>query len=135
LLRHMRPQMQIISRSTLERNAWTLHRAGADFVMSSAMMGANMIMNLLKRANVLMVAEGLNIVSMKVPPTLAGRRLADTSIRQDTGCRVIAVVEHGRMRVNPDPHLPLPADAEILIVGNMDAEERFIRKYQVDASA
>ncbi len=129
LLRHMRPQMQIISRSTLERNVSTLHRAGADFVMSSSMMAANMIMNLLKRANVLMVAEGLNIVSLKIPPALAGKKLADTTIRRDTGCRVIAVVQHGQMRVNPDPHLPLPADAEMLIIGTMEAEERFLEKY------
>lgn len=128
-LRHMRPQMQIISRSTLERNVVTLHRAGADFVMSSSMMAANMIMNLLKRANVLMVAEGLNIISMKVPPALAGKKLTDTTIRRDTGCRVIAVVQHGHMRVNPDPNLPLPTNAEILIIGTMEAEERFLEKY------
>src|SRR5690606_24673609 len=118
------PQMQIICRSTLERNVGTMHRAGADFVLSSSMMAANMIMNLLKRANVLMVAEGLNIVSMNVPPSLAGRKLSQTSIREDTGCRVIAVVQHGKMRVNPDPNLPLPADAEILIIGTVEAEER-----------
>lgn len=129
LLRHMRPQMQIICRSTLERNVSTMHRAGADFVLSSSMMAANMIMNLLKRANVLMVAEGLNIVSMPVPPSLAGKKLAQTSIREETGCRIIAVVEHGKMRVNPDPHLPLPADAQILIIGTVEAEEKFLEKY------
>src|SRR5690242_8960245 len=37
--RHLRPEMQIISRATLERHGATLQRAGADFVMSYASMG------------------------------------------------------------------------------------------------
>jgi len=41
--RHLRPDIQIISRATLERHIPTLHRAGADFVMSYASMGANAI--------------------------------------------------------------------------------------------
>jgi Trk K+ transport system NAD-binding subunit len=46
--RRLRPDIQIISRSTLDRNIDTLHRAGADFVMSYASMGANAIFNLLR---------------------------------------------------------------------------------------
>lgn len=37
----------------LERNVATLHRAGADFVLSYASMGANTILNFLGRASVL----------------------------------------------------------------------------------
>jgi Trk K+ transport system NAD-binding subunit len=58
--RHLRPDVQIISRATLERHVPTLHRAGADFVMSYASMGANAIWNLLQRNDVLMVTEGLH---------------------------------------------------------------------------
>ena len=38
--RRLRPDVQIISRATLERNVATLHRAGADIVMSYASMAA-----------------------------------------------------------------------------------------------
>ena len=37
--RRLNPEIQIISRVTQERNIATLHRAGADFVMSYASMG------------------------------------------------------------------------------------------------
>ena len=53
--RRLRPDMQIISRATLERNVSTLHRAGADFVMSYASMGANTILNVLEKGDVVML--------------------------------------------------------------------------------
>ncbi|MGB6031713.1 MAG: NAD-binding protein, partial [Bacteroidota bacterium] len=46
--RHLRPDIQIITRATLERNVQILHRAGCDFVMSYASMGANIIVNILR---------------------------------------------------------------------------------------
>ena len=57
--RRLRPDIQIISRATRERNVSTLHRAGADFVLSYASMGATTIFNYLRRAGVVVIAEGL----------------------------------------------------------------------------
>ncbi len=62
--RRLREDIEIIARSVLNRNVSTLHRAGADFVLSYASMGANAIFNVLKRGEVLMVAEGLNVFAM-----------------------------------------------------------------------
>jgi voltage-gated potassium channel len=129
LLRHLRPDIEIIARCTLERNVPTLHRAGADFALSMASMGATMIMNLLKRTNILMVAEGLNIVSMPIPPTLAGLTLAESGVREKTGCTILAVRTDGQTRTNPNPREPLPAEGEILIIGTLEAEERFLELY------
>ena len=56
--RKLHPDIQIISRANRERNVSTLHRAGADFVASYASMGANIISNLLKHSDILMLAEG-----------------------------------------------------------------------------
>jgi Trk K+ transport system NAD-binding subunit len=135
LLRHLRPDIQIISRATLERNVPTLHRAGADFVLSTASMGAGLIMNLLQRSSVLMIAEGLNLVRMPTPASLAGKRLADTTVRRDTGATVLAYVHDGRMCVNPGPGEPLPAGSEILLVGTPEAEEKFLAAYGPSGAA
>lgn len=129
IIRHLRPDIQIVSRSTLERNVGTLHRAGADFVMSTASMGASLIMNLLKRANILTLAEGVNVVRVPMPPSLAGKKLADTPIRRETACTVVAVSVDGRMIINPDAHTPLPASGEILLIGTVEGEDRFRRLY------
>jgi voltage-gated potassium channel len=129
LCRRLRPDIQIISRATLERNVSTLHRAGADFVMSYASMGANVIFNLLRRADVLMVAEGLNVFRVKVPARLAGKRISETSIREETGCSIIAVGANGQQQVNPDPNLILPNDEELVLIGSVESENRFLQMY------
>lgn len=127
--RRLRPDIQIISRATQERNVSTLHRAGADFVMSYASMGANIIFNLLKRSDILMLAEGLNAFRMTTPAALAGKTLAETALRRETGCSVIALNEDGRFEINPDPFRPLAADSEIVLIGSLEAEQRFFKRY------
>lgn len=127
--RHLRPDMQIISRATLEHNIATLHRAGADFVMSYASMGAHTILNLLHRDKVLMVTEGLDIFKVNVPPSLVGKTILETAIRRDTGCTIIAVDTEGTLITNPAATWPLPAQAAMILIGTSEAEERFLRRY------
>ena len=130
--RRLRPDIQIISRANLERNISTLHRAGADFVMSYASMGANTIFNLLERSNTLMVAEGLDVFKVKIPAALAGQTIAGSSLRRETGCTVIALDIDHTIQVNPDPFQPLPAEAEIILIGSVEAEKRFLERYEND---
>lgn len=126
--RKLRPDIQIISRATRDRNVSSLHRAGADFVMSYASMGANIIFNLLKRSDILMVAEGLNIFKVKIPPSLVGRSLIEAGVRQKTGCSVIAVDAGVDLRINPNPAEPLP-EGEIILIGTVEAEKAFFQEY------
>lgn len=134
--RRLRPEMQIISRSNLERNVSTLHRAGADFVMSYASMGANAVFNLLEQDDVVMVAEGLDVFRCPVPKDLVGRTLREARVREKTGCSVVALVRDGRTFVNPAADEPLPdsAAAELIIIGNTDSERRFLQLYAPESS-
>lgn len=124
--RKLRPDVQIIARSTLDRNVSTLHRAGADFVLSYASMGANAIFNVLERDEVLMIAEGLNVFKMKTPQLLAGKSLRNTDIRRLTGCSIIAIQYNDEMIINPDPDTEIPADSEIVLIGSYEAEKNFV---------
>jgi voltage-gated potassium channel len=109
----------------------TLHRAGADFVMSYASMGANAIMNLLQRGDVVMVAEGLDVFRTRVPETLAGRTLRASGIRERTGCHLVAWQTGNGMVINPPPDelIPKAPDAELILVGTTEAEQRYLRKF------
>jgi voltage-gated potassium channel len=127
--RRLRPDIQVISRAVLERNVATLHRAGADFVLSYASMGANTIISILDRSKVLMVAEGVDVFEVHVPKSLVGKSLAEMSVRQETGCNVVALRTGGKLTVNPDPHLPLPADGQLVIIGTTDAETDFLTEF------
>ncbi len=127
--RRLRADIQIISRATLERNVHTLHRAGADFVISEASMGANAIFNLLRRSDVLLLAEGLDVFRVKIPPSLAGKTLTETAIRQRTGCNVIAIHTAAGVQVNPNPNTALPADGEMVVIGSDESEQQFLDLY------
>ena len=127
--RRLRPDIQIISRAVLDRNVSTLHRAGADFVMSYASTGANAMMNLMRRDHILMVDEGLDIFEVTIPAALAGRTLAEANVRGKTGCTVIATNIDQHPQLLLDPHQPLPADGRLLLIGTPDAEERFLKLY------
>lgn len=128
--RRLRPDAQIISRATLERNVATLHRAGADFVMSYASTGANAVMNLLGRENILMVTEGLEIFEVEVPDSLAGKTLAESKIRKETGCTVVAMEQAGQLELAVDPCRPIRRHTRMVLIGTPEAEEAFLVKYK-----
>lgn len=130
--RSLRPNIHIISRSTLERNIGTLHRAGADFVMSYASMGANSIFNIFEENDIVMIAEGLNVFSLKTPDKLVGKTLAETDVRNKTGCNVIAFQVEGKQDINPNPNKPIPEDSEIILIGQSSDENKFIEFYKSD---
>lgn len=128
--RSLRPNIHIVSRSTLERNVNTLHRAGADFVMSYAAMGANAIFNIFEENDIIMVAQGLNVFSLETPEKIIGKTLVEMDIRNKTGCNVIAFQVDGKQNINPDPNIPIPAESDIILIGKSDDEQRFIEYYK-----
>ena len=130
--RRLRPDVQIISRARLERNIATLHRAGADFIVSYASLGANAIFNLLNRSNILMVAEGLDVFEVDLPARLIGRTIAESAIREQTGCTVVALRTADALQISPDPHQPLPVTGRLILIGTVAAEEKFLAQYQND---
>ena len=127
--RRLRPDIQIIARARLDRNVSTLHRAGADAVLSYASTGANAIWNALTSDNTLQLAEGLDVFRVPVPPELVGRTIRDAKIREATGCTVVAIADGDDFRANPDVTVPFPASAELVLIGDGDSEDRFLRRY------
>ena len=129
--RRLRPDAQIVSRATLERNVSTLHRAGADFVLSYASMGANAILNILEGDDVVMIAEGLDLFRVPVPERLRGVSLVASGIREETGCHVVAFQHDDRVETNPPPEARLPdgPGGEIILVGTTEDEQRFMKRH------
>ncbi len=128
-LRSLRPDMQILSRASEDRNITTLHRAGADFVMSYASLGANAIFNFLMNEETLLLAEGLNFFHLPAPAGLSGKTLALSGIREKTGCTVVALVREGQTIINPEPSVELDEKDELILIGTYDAESSFLNEY------
>ncbi|MGB8718089.1 MAG: NAD-binding protein [Desulfobacterales bacterium] len=129
--RRLRPDVQIISRASLDRNVNTLHRAGANLVMSYSSMCTTTIMNLLKPEKILMLSEGLNVFRNVLGGDLQNKPLLELKIRERTGCSVIAVKRGDRVVINPDPQIVLEKNDELILIGSEEAEKRFNENYAV----
>lgn len=129
--RRIRPDIQIISRSTLERNVSTLHRAGADFVMSYASLGANAIFNYLTHGDILMIAEGLNVFKVKTPPSLHGKPILESGIRENTGCILVAIRRGEKTIIVPDPDTALDRSDEVILAGSSTSEDLFLNHFSL----
>ncbi len=127
--RQLRKDIQIISRSTHERNAATLHRAGADHVLSYANMGASTVFNLLKRSRIQTIAEGLDIFRVVVPQALEGKTVAKSGVRERTGSTIVLVKNAAGQVINPGPGQVLHEGSEMVLVGGVEAEAKFREEY------
>ncbi|MDI6742772.1 MAG: NAD-binding protein [Smithella sp.] len=128
-LRSLRPDMQILSRASEDRNINTLHRAGADFVMSYASLGANAMFNFLMNEETVLLAEGLNFFHLPAPESLVGKTLLQCGIREKTGCNVVAIVHKGVTTTNPNPAIHIGKDDELVLIGTYDAESLFLKEF------
>ena len=127
--RKLRPDIQIITRAFVHRNIEPLHRAGADFVMSQDHMGANTIFNLLNRAEILMVTEGLDVFSQATPKSLVGVKVKDCKITEKTGCSIVAIKGDSGTIITPSPENKFSENGEIILIGDETAEKSFESKF------
>ena len=127
--RSLRPDLQIISRANQDRNVSTLHRAGADFVMSYPLLGVDAIFSFFMHQDAIMLVEGITLFRVTAPHSLAGLTLARSGIRQDTGCSVVAIRSEGKLIINPDPLEIIREGSEMIVIGTFENERKFLRTF------
>ena len=127
--RKLRPDIQIVTRAFVQRNVEPLHRAGADFVISQNHMGATSIFNLLRRAKILMVTEGLDVFSQKTPDSLVAVKVKDSKIREKTGCSIVAIRGKAGTVITPSPEDQFCKEGEIILIGDEAAEKAFEERF------
>lgn len=128
--RRLRPDVQIIARANTDRNISTLYRAGADAVLSYASTGATTIWNRVYASDTVLLADGLEIRTVSVPDDLVRKTLANSGIRDSTGVNVVAIDFAGHIQTDPDPDDPIPAGAELVLIGDEAAFVKFHKTYQ-----
>lgn len=128
--RSVRPDVQLISRSTFKQNIETLHKAGADFVHSYASMGATSIYNQLTGDRIANIAEGLHLFHRQVPDSLDSQTLAECGVRDRTGCTIIAIRDPETGLIPTPPALTtLRTGQELVLAGGSQAESLFIEAF------
>lgn len=127
--RRLNPELRIISRITHEKNLEAIHRAGADFVLGYSWLGAEFVFSTLQGRSLMMFGGGVELFAVRVPDKLVGKTLAESDVGALAGVNVIAVQQDGEIHTAPSPQLPLPAHAELLLVGTHEQRLRFARAF------
>ncbi|HMA84062.1 MAG TPA: NAD-binding protein [Desulfosalsimonadaceae bacterium] len=129
--RRLNPDLRIVSRITHERNLEAIHRAGADFVLSYAAIGAESIISYLQERELIVIGEGIDLFVVKVPKSLAGKRLGETRIGSAIGLTVIAIQKDENITTNPPSDAILEPNSELLMVGSTEQRDAFISRFGV----
>jgi Trk K+ transport system NAD-binding subunit len=127
--RRLRPDLRIVSRVTHERNIEAIHRAGADFVLSFASLGAESVLSILQKRELAVMGEGIEMFYVRVPESLAGKTLSKSEIGLRTGLNVIAVQEGEKTITNPQGDLVLAVENELIMIGNAAQRAKFNLQY------
>lgn len=128
--RRINPSLRIISRVTHERNVEAIHRAGADFALSYTTLGAEAISSLLQGHAPVLLGEGVELFSIKVPPLLAGHTLRESGIGSRTGMSVVGV-QRADGEVGPvSAELALTSDLDLVMLGSREQRREFADAYE-----
>ena len=123
--RRLKPDLRIVSRITHDRNLEAIHRAGADFVLSYSSLGAEAVMSLLEGHEVVILGEGVDLFSVRLPPSLENKTLAETGIGSRTGLSVVAVRQDGQLVSNLRASMQMEAGAQLIMLGNVRQRRAF----------
>ena len=123
--RRLNPHLRIVSRITHERNLEAIHRAGADFVLSYTTLGIEAVISLLHGHPPVLLGEGVELFSVRVPATLAERRLRDSGIGSRTGLSVVALKRGEELTAPLTSETVLAQDAELVMLGSHEQRAAF----------
>ncbi len=124
--RHSNPHLRIVSRANSEENVEQLYAAGADFVVSNASVGANILINVLETKESVFLTEGISVFRRNLPSSLAGKSIADSRIRPSSGCSIVAIEQEGVEALPaPPPETVLVPGMRLIMIGSPAQEVRF----------
>jgi Trk K+ transport system NAD-binding subunit len=128
--RRLNPHLRIVSRITHERNLEAIHRAGSDFVLSYAPLGAESVISLIEGREPVIMGEGVEFFTVNLPASLAGQTLAESGIGASTGLAVLAVRTGGETIANPSASTTLPKNSRLNVLGTPEQLRNFTNMFQ-----
>ena len=128
--RRLKPDLRIVSRITHDRNLEAIHRAGADFVLSYSSLGAEAVVSLIEGHELVILGEGVDLLTVPLPPSLENKTLAETGIGSRTGLSVVAVQQDGRTITSLRASMQLEAGAQLIMLGNVGQRRAFTEAFE-----
>jgi Trk K+ transport system NAD-binding subunit len=128
--RRLNPELRIVSRVTHERNVEAIHRAGADFVLSYTTLGIEAVMSLLHGHEPVLLGEGVELFSVPVPSSLAGKTLGMSGIGSRTGMSVVAIQRDSDLITPLTIETTLAAGTDLLMLGSLEQRKTFADAFE-----
>lgn len=123
--KRLAPDVEIIARVHDPDNVWKLYNAGADFVLSMAVVTGEMLASHLVEEREILTAHAEFEFARRGAPELAGRTLSEVDVRARTGCTVVAVERDGELIGDLGANFTIEAEDVLVISGSENAVERF----------
>ncbi|PQJ34938.1 potassium transporter TrkA [Salinibacter sp. 10B] len=128
--RRLNPELRVVSRITHERNLEAIHRAGADFVLSYATLGVEAVYSALKGKRLVVLGEGVDLLTRDVPSSLRGRTLAESEIGARTGLNVVAIEHNGTFTTDLTADSTLPPNGRLIMIGTDAQASTFVEQFE-----
>jgi Trk K+ transport system NAD-binding subunit len=122
--RKLNPDLIIVARITHERNIESIHRAGADFVLSYSSLGQESVVAVIQKRDFVFLGGDVDFYMLPVPALLAGTTLRTSGIGARTGLNIIGVRQGDSLR-NPGPETRLVDGATLLAIGTPKQRSEF----------
>jgi Trk K+ transport system NAD-binding subunit len=127
IARNFAPDVPIIACASLVENVERIQQAGADFALSVSQVAGQLLAHHILGE---MVSQQPRIKLVKVGAgRLTGRHPLKSSMRERTGCTVIAVERAGEVIMDIPPSFVLSEDDAIYVCGTTDAFDRFYEEF------
>ncbi len=129
--RSLNPEIRIVSRITYERNIEAIHRAGADFALSTYSLGVSAILSIIKGREMITLEEGIDLFYVDLPVSLENKKLAESGIGKEIGLNVIAIQQDGDVITNPPASTILHKGCELVMIGTTEQRKDFAEHFEV----
>ena len=127
--RQLNQDIRIVSRITSERNIEIIHKAGADFVLSYASLGAEAIYSIMKGQELIVLSERVKMFLLATPPSLFGKTLVESEIGAKSGLTVIAIQRGDEVTTTIDGGTVIEPETSLLLLGDSEQRKVFERLY------
>ncbi|WP_254544285.1 potassium channel family protein [Halomarina pelagica] len=124
VVRELAPDIEIIARADSPESVRKLYRAGADYVLSLAIVSGRMLASTILDEEVITFDQQVEIIRAE-PGPLAGRSLGEADVRARTGCTVVAVERNGSVVTDVGPDFTIRAGDDLIVAGTDDDVREF----------
>lgn len=76
-----------------------------------------------------MIAEGVDIFKVDSPKKLIGKTIMSSTVREKTGCSIVAITSGDEIKINPEPTSVIEKGKSIVLIGNAEAETKFFNQF------